>query len=147
MSVLFTTMFVTVLVVLVGDQAIKLLVRRLVGGDAIALGAYGSVRVVTGQLWLRWLGGPIGDVTMWSIWAAASISLVIAGAWAPLDPVFVGLLVGGSLSHAVESSMRGFVTDYICVRNWAFSLADMALAVGAIGVVVEFLLFFRQALT
>ena len=49
--------------------------------------------------------------------------------------VFVGLLLGGSLSNAVESSMRGSITDYICLRFWpAFNLADLALAAGAIGI-------------
>lgn len=52
-----------------------------------------------------------------------------------------GLLLGGSLSHAVESSLRGSITDYICLRFWpAFNLADLALAAGAIGMIVQFLI-------
>jgi signal peptidase II len=133
----------TILGVLVADQAVKLMLRRLVGNETLALGPCGSVRVVPGRLLMRRLVGEFSGSTMWSIWAAATVSLVIASTLASVDPVLVGLLVGGSLSHAVESSARGAVTDYICVRNRAFNLADLAVAAGAIGIVVE-LLFFTQ---
>ena len=114
----------TVLAVLIGDQTVKHVIRRLPGRP-----------VVAGRLWLLRVGGPFGGVTMWSIWAAATATLVIAGRLASIDPILVGLLVGGSLSHAVESSLRGSVTDYMCVRNLAFDLADLALATGALGIV------------
>jgi len=137
---------VTVLAVLIADQAIKLMVRRLAAGDGVALGPCGSLRVAVGRLWLRRLGGQFSDLAIWSIWVAATVSLVIAAAFVSIDPVFVGLLVGGSLSHAIESSVRGFVTD-ICVRNRAaFNLADLALAVGAIGIVGEFLIDLHRTL-
>jgi lipoprotein signal peptidase len=57
---------------------------------------------------------------------------------------FVGLLLGGSLSHAVESSLRGSIADYVCFRFWpAFNLADLALAVGAIGTIGELVALLR----
>jgi lipoprotein signal peptidase len=54
--------------------------------------------------------------------------------------VFVGLLLGGSLSNAMEGSLRGSVTDYVCLRFWpAFNLADVALTAGAVGLGVALL--------
>ena len=47
---------VTLFVVLVSDQALKLLLRRVMRDEAIALGPFGSVRMVAGRLWLRRLG-------------------------------------------------------------------------------------------
>ena len=50
---------------------------------------------------------------------------------------WVGMLLGGSSSHALESAVRGSISDYICLRFWpAFNLADVAITVGAIGVIV-----------
>ena len=137
---------VTILVVLVGDQAVKHMLRRVVGSDSVALGPCGGVRIVAGRMWLQRLGGPLSGWATWSIWAAATASLVIAATFVSVDPVLIGLLVGGSLSHAVESSVRGSVTD-ICVRNRAaFNLADLALAAGAIGIVGEVLMLLHQKL-
>jgi signal peptidase II len=49
-----------------------------------------------------------------------------------------GLMLGGALSHALETSVRGSVCDYVCLRFWpAFDLADVALAVGALGLGVQ----------
>ena len=129
---------VTLLVVLVSDRALKLLLRRRMGSDALALGPFGSVRVVAGRLWLRRLGGPSGGAVIWCLWSAAAVPLLIVSALLPSSAVFVGLLLGGSLSHAVESSLRGGVTDYICLRFWpAFNLADAAITIGTAGFIVR----------
>jgi signal peptidase II len=131
----------TLLIVLVSDQAIKLVLRRLLGADAFALGPFGSVRMVAGRLWLQRLGGQCSGVTIWCLWIAAAVPLVIGSASVPSSATFAGLLLGGSLSHAVESSLRGSITDYICLRFWpAFNLADVALVVGAIGMIGELLI-------
>jgi lipoprotein signal peptidase len=61
--------------------------------------------------------------------------------WGPSSRAFAGLLLGGSLSHAVESSLSGSITDYICLKFWpAFDLADVAIAAGAIGIVATYLI-------
>src|SRR5215831_7207646 len=132
---------VTLLVVLASDQALKLLLRRRRGVDALALGPFGSVRVVPGSLWLRRFGGPSGGAVIWCLWSAAAVPLLIVSVLLPSSATFVGLLLGGSLSHAVESSLRGSVTDYVCLRFWpAFNLADLALAAGATGLVGKLLI-------
>jgi signal peptidase II len=131
----------TMLVVLVSDQALKLLLRRARGFDALPLGPFGSVRMVGGQLWVRRLGGPASGVTMWTFWAAAAAALVIVGSSTPSSRVFQGLLLGGSLSNALESTLRGTVSDYVCLRFWPpFNLADLALTIGAIGILAELLI-------
>jgi lipoprotein signal peptidase len=43
-------------------------------------------------------------------------------------------MLGGSLSHAWETTVHGSVSDYVCLRFWpAFDLADVALTIGALG--------------
>lgn len=134
----------TLLAVLVSDQALKLLLRRLVGDDVLALGRFASVRMIPGRLWLRRVGGQSSGAVMWCFWAAAAAPLVVLGTLAPSSAVFVGLLLGGSFSHALESSLRGSITDYICLPFWpAFNLADVALTAGAIGCIGELLLVGR----
>lgn len=131
---------VTLLTVFLSDQAVKLLLRRL-GDRAITLGALGSVRTVTGRLWLRRLRPRWNGAAIWCLWLAAAIALVIGSLRVPSSEAFAGLLLGGSLSHAVESSLRGRITDYICLKFWpAFDLADVAMTAGAIGAVATHLI-------
>jgi hypothetical protein len=63
-----STLCLALLVVLVSDQALKLLLRRRMGSDGLALGPFGSVRVVAGRLWLRRLGGPSSGAEIWCLW-------------------------------------------------------------------------------
>jgi hypothetical protein len=136
---------IMVLTVVVGDQAIKLMLRRFLGGDVFALGRCGSVRVVAGRIWLRRLPHQCSGLTMWCVWSVAAVALVTCSALAPLNPLFVGLLLGSSFSHAVEISLRGSITDYICLRNGVvFNLADLALAAGATGIMGDLLFIVHQ---
>ena len=140
-----TILLLTLLAILASDLALKLLLRRLMGSAAISLGPLGRVQVVEGRLWLRQVHGP-SRLMLWTLWAAAAASLVIASRWVALSPVFAGLLLGGSLGNAVEHSRRGAVSDYVCLRFWpAFNLADLAVALGAIGILAELLIALRIA--
>jgi signal peptidase II len=137
---------VTLLTVVVSDQVLKLLLRNIMGANAVSMGAFGSVQMVEGHLWLRRLGGASSRATIAGCWLAAAVALVVAGAWISASPEYLGLLLGGSLSNVMESSQRGTVSDYVCLRFWpAFNLADLALAVGAIGTLVELLITLRGA--
>ena len=136
-----TALSATLLAVFLSDQAIKLLLRRHLGDRAIPLGALGNVRTVTGRLWMRRLGPRWNGAAIWGVWLAAAIALVIGSFWIPSSGAFAGLLLGGSLSHAVESSLSGSITDYICLKFWlAFDLADVAITTGAIGTVATYLI-------
>ena len=138
----------TLLVVLVSDHALKFLLHRVLGPDGLPLGSIGSVRIVAGQLWLRRIGEHVSAVMIWTFWVLAAVALVIVGTCAPFSAVFVGLLLGGSLSNGLESSLRGSVSDYVCIRFWpSFNLADMALAAGAIGILTEFLIAVRETMS
>jgi lipoprotein signal peptidase len=104
------------------------------GADALHLGPFWSVRMAEKQLWLRRLARHASGAKMWALWMAAAVALICVSASIPSAAVFVGLLLGGSLSNAVESSLRGTVCDFVCLRfGPAFNLADLALTVGAIG--------------
>jgi lipoprotein signal peptidase len=141
-----SAMGLTILAVVLVDQAIKLMLRWRIGNEAFGLGRDGSLRLVAAQIWLRRLGrGSIGR-KIWCVWSVAAIALVTCSAFVPLNTILLGLLLGGSLSHASESSLRGYVTDYICLRNWpSFNLADLALAVGAIGIMIQLVVIVHQA--
>jgi signal peptidase II len=123
------------------DLASKSLLRRVLGSRAAVLGPLGSLQLVPARIWLAHLPGRSNPAALWTLWALAAGALALASAGIPSSRPFVGLLLGGSLSNALESSLRGRVTDYICLRFWpAFNLADVALAAGAIGVLAELLI-------
>jgi lipoprotein signal peptidase len=133
-----TVLALTAVGVLVIDQALKLLLRRTGPSDSMRLGPYGSLRMVAGRLWVHRVSGR--SAIALCLWILSSGALVVGSAWIPSSRVFVGLLIGGSLSNAIEGSLRGSVTDYVCLRFWpAFNLADVALTAGAVGIGVELL--------
>jgi signal peptidase II len=120
------------------DQALKLVLRRRLGPRSVPLGPVGGLRMVKTRIWLARRGGRPNLAGMWTMWLLAAGAVALLTAWAPSCGWFAGLLLGGSLSHGLESSVRGSVSDYVCLRFWpAFNLADVAITVGAIGVVLE----------
>jgi lipoprotein signal peptidase len=133
-----------VLAVVIADQAIKLTVRRALGPNGLALGPCGGLRVVAGRIWLSQLGYQCSALAVWCIWSTAAAALGLACALAPLNTLYVGLLLGSSFSHAAESTWRGSITDYICLRGRVFNLADLALVAGIIGIAAELLMIVQQ---
>jgi signal peptidase II len=116
------------------DQGVKRLVIARIGQRPLSLGALGELRVVRAQIWSGRAAGRLSLRAMWLVWAAAAVAAVPALGWA------FGLLVGGALSHALETWLRGSVCDYVCLRFCpAFDLADVALTAGAAGVAYELL--------
>lgn len=127
----------TAVAVLAIDQGAKLLVH-MGQFEIVRLGPFGSLRMVTGRLWFRRSTEHTSKV-LW-LWAIPAGTLVLATAALPSSHVFVGLLLGGSLSNVIESSLRGSVTDFVCLRFWpAFNVADVALTAGALGIGFELL--------
>ena len=124
------------LLVPLADQACKLVLRRRLGSRSLPLGPLGDLRTVTARIWLARRAGRPSLVRIWTLWLLAAGAVALLSAGVPACGWFAGLLLGGSLSHALESSVRGGVTDYVCLRFWpAFNLADVAITAGAIGVV------------
>ncbi len=130
-----SALLAALLLVPVIDQGVKVALRRRLGANAVSLGPLGHLRVVTARLWLVRVARRSSPSSMWTLWTIAAAALVVASAWIPSSRFFVGLILGGSLSNALESSIQGRVTDYVCLRFWpAFNLADVALTTGTIGV-------------
>lgn len=117
----------TIASVVVADQAAKSLVRNV-----------GTLQPTEGQLWVHRIRRSKAP-TLW-LWTVAAGLILSASMWLPGSQVFVGLLLGGSLSNAAEASVRGSVTDFVRLGFWpAFNLADVALSVGAAGMAIELL--------
>jgi hypothetical protein len=123
------------------DLGLKALLRRRLGGHAVTVGPFGRVQMLNQRIWLARLDRRLGGPAMWAIWVAAALPLVVLGLAVPSAAAFVGLLLGGSFSNGLESSLRGTVSDYICLGWWpAFNLADVAVTVGSAGLAVQLLI-------
>lgn len=128
--------FITgLLTVPMADQLVKYGLRRSLGSGSIPLGPIGAVRLVDSRIWLaRGRLRPRNRV-LWTIWAFGALVLLGVTLWTPSYGLSAGLLLGGAASHAFESTRRGGVYDYICLRFWpAFNLADVAITVGGFGI-------------
>jgi lipoprotein signal peptidase len=126
------------LLVPVLDQALKLLALRGLASAAVPLGPFGKLQVVRSRAWLTRPGAGSTPATAWGSWFFAAGSLAALSALFPPCGWFAGALLGGSLSHALETSLRGCVIDYVRLRFWpAFNLADVAITAGALGLPVQ----------
>ncbi len=141
-------LIVALLLVPLIDQALKIVLRRCLGSNALPLGPLGHVRTVGARMWLTRIEGRSSPAMMWTVWMLAAVTLAIVSAWIPSSRLFVGLLLGGSLSNGLEHSLRGGVSDYVCLRFWpAFNLADVALTAGAIGMAAELVITVERTLS
>ena len=132
MTALVTALILVVLI----DQALKLLVLHKLGSASISLGALGRVRIIQTRMWLMRASSRLKLIMIWSLWTAAAGVLAIGHALFPstLSTWCCGLLLGGSLSHLLETATRGSICDYVCLRFWpAFNFADVAITAGAMG--------------
>jgi signal peptidase II len=126
------------LLVPVLDQGLKLLVLRGLGPVSVPFGSFGKLQVVKSRIWLTQIGSRPNLNAVWGVWFFAAASLAILTSWFPSCGWFAGLLLGGSLSHALETSLRGCIIDYVRLRVWpAFNLADAAITIGAAGILVQ----------
>ena len=126
------------LLVLALDQALKALVVRGLAPAALSLGPLGKLEALRSRIWWAWPGPGLKLATLWRLWFVAAASLTLVTFFLPSCGWFAGVLLGGSLSHALETSMRGCIIDYVRLRFWpAFNLADVAITVGAVGMLVQ----------
>jgi signal peptidase II len=120
------------------DLGMKWALRRGLGARAVSLGPLATVQVASGRIWLARFGAASCPRLVWGVWLLAAAPLVFVSWWIPSSLPFVGLLLGGSLSHALEHFRRGGTTDYVHLRFWpAFNLADIVITVGVIGIVAR----------
>ena len=130
-----TAVVAAMLVVPALDEALKRWVRRR------------NLPTVSARLWIMRVGGTMNRRTVWVLWTLAAVVLGAASIWLPATRVPAGLVLGGSLSNVLESSIRGRVTDYVDVGFWpVFNLADVALTAGTIGLAMTLLAAARQVL-
>jgi signal peptidase II len=135
-----TTLIVALLLVMLIDQSLKLLLWRRLRSHAVPPCRLRELGVIPARLWLAHFARGSNLIMPWILWALLAVTLVVVSTWLPSSPLFVGVLLGGSLSNALESSLRGIVTDYVCFRFWpAFNVADAALTAGAIGLLAQLL--------
>jgi signal peptidase II len=137
---------VGLLLVLVLDQAVKLLVLRLPAPASLSLGPLGKLHAVPSRIWLARIGFRPNLAIVCSVWFFAAASLALLTSFHPSCGWFSGALLGGSLSHALETLLRGHIIDYVRLRFWpAFNLADAAITVGAVGILVQLVVTVMEA--
>jgi signal peptidase II len=131
---------VTCALVVAADQGTKALVRSAVSPKHrvdLILGFHIDLTTNTG-LAFGFLGGGEGPVVLVTV---AALALVVAWfAWNPNRPglwLAVGLLAGGALGNLADRVRLDAVTDFIDPPLWpAFNLADVAITVGAVVLVL-----------
>ncbi len=128
------------------DQALKFLILRGLASTAVPLGPFGKLEVTRSRVWLARSGLCPKLATVWSVWFVAAGSLALLSGALPPCGGFAGALLGGSLSHALETALRGCVIDYVHLRFWpAFNLADVAITVGALGILAQIAITTKEA--
>lgn len=83
-------------------------------------------------------------------WGLTAFSLIVAAVivyWArrperPLTGLGYGLIIGGAIGNAIDRARLGYVIDYIDVQQlgffpWVFNLADSAITVGVIAILLD----------
>ena len=127
-----TGFLLTMLLVPAIDHAIKRLILAGLGSGSLSLGILGDVRVVRNQIWMVRIRRGLSLHVIWSLWVITAAAAVVLTAFVPFFGLALGLLVGGALSHVLETWARGEISDYVCLRFWPpFNLADVALTAGA----------------
>ncbi|HEY2481079.1 MAG TPA: signal peptidase II [Caulobacteraceae bacterium] len=138
--------------VIVLDQAVK---AWVLGGLGLAIGA---PRPVWGPLRLTLVENPgvsfglFQSDASWTRWALAAFSLIVAvalGLWArraerPFTGLALGLIIGGAIGNFIDRVRIGVVVDFVDVTAlyfpWVFNVADSAITVGIILLLLEGLL-------
>ena len=123
-----------VVVVIAVDQGLKWALRHLLEGRSLPLGRAGTICVVESRIWLA--RARFSRYAIAAVWLLGIGALLAVAVRTPSARWFAAALAGGSASHALETAVRGSVTDYVCLRVWpAFNLADVAITVGGLGLV------------
>ncbi len=93
------------------------------------------------------------DLVRWGFVAFSCIVAIVLASWVrtserPLFAAAMGLLIGGALGNAIDRVRFGAVTDFIDISAlhfpWVFNLADAAINIGIICLLLDMLLQDRQ---
>ena len=145
------------LAIIVADQISKWLVMAYVlpGGKSITVTGFLNMVVV----WNRgvsfglfshdWAGAP------WVLSALAVAIVVLLCLWLTrskgrLTALSLGAIIGGAIGNVIDRARFGAVYDFVDVHyagwHWpAFNLADSAITLGVVALLVDSLLFDRQS--
>ena len=119
------------------DQGAKLIIVRYLHDRAISLGPLGRIQIVLNRVWLAQIHGSFGLKILWGCWAVSTIIVTLFSVFVPASAPFGALLIGGSVSHLFETTYSGAIRDYVGLCFWPrFNLADVAIVLGAFGLVV-----------
>ena len=106
----------------------------------------GRLEVVQTRFWLARLSRRVPRFLWWAVWVLAASALAAATVMAPRCGWSAGLLLGGSLSHLLEGTLRGWICDFVRLRFWpAFNFADVAICAGALGLAREAVILIAHA--
>ena len=137
-----------VIAVLVADQVTKALVRGAIAeGDRRGV-ISGVVTLVhdqnSGVAFSLLTGSDVGVVLITLVVLAGLIAFHARNRSRPQMWIATGMIVGGALGNLVDRVRAGSVTDFVKLPAWpAFNLADSAITLGVIGLIL--ILGFRGA--
>ena len=131
----------TAIVVVALDQVTKVLARNAVsgsGGDEILGGLITIVDVRnSGVAFGQLSGGGIIVPVFIGLALALLLWYFLRHLQTPLIWLATGLVVGGAVGNIIDRIRAGAVSDFIKMPHWpAFNLADAAITVGVIALVV-----------
>ncbi|MFN8124762.1 MAG: signal peptidase II [Thermoleophilia bacterium] len=140
----WTTMAILAVLVFAADQALKITIRAVYAeGEGTDLTGWLRIARVTNEgIAFGLFPGRQGVVATITVLALCGIAVAIAGLvrrnpWAAAG---AGFLVGGSLGNLLDRVFHSGVTDYVDFSRWpAFNLADVAIGIGAVLIVMGLL--------
>ena len=128
-------------IVIVLDQISKAIIRaELDPRESVEVVSWFSIsRVANEGIAFGLFPGRQAAVAILTVIALSAIAIALASLVARNATVAAGagLLVGGSLGNLIDRLAHGAVTDFIDLARWpAFNLADCAITIGAVLIVV-----------
>lgn len=140
----WVSMAVLAAVVFAADQALKILIRGVYAeGEGTEITGWLRIARVTNEgIAFGLFPGRQGIVATVTILALCGIAIALVGLvrrnpWAAAG---AGFLVGGSLGNLIDRLFHSGVTDYVDLSRWpAFNLADVAIGIGAVLIVMGLL--------
>jgi len=121
------------------DQAVKRILVLCLPQTGISLGRVARLEILRSRVWLDRRAVGSRPALLWILWVLFGGILFAVAAVFPQMGWPAGLLLGGALSHAIETSVRGYVIDYVRLGHLpAFNLADGAIFLGGVASGLQF---------